>query len=255
MLRFFLQFEGSTPSACWNKVYRRMRKKQFCSSDASMAEGASERVFKSGSDMFGFSHPEVLKLIQESSYSQSPSKSSKLTFARHQGLPVGYRPVHVEWKDLDKCNVCHMDEEYENNLFLQCDKCRMMVHARCYGELEPLNGILWFCNLCRSGAPEFPPPCCLCPVIASTTILSNTCQIVALIHPLDPNQLLFVKAAVSHAVKAKSVGYLRVLHQEGRPLVNCGVAILGQRDRGSSTAFDGRGGVATELESESISVG
>ncbi|KAK3025443.1 hypothetical protein RJ639_042169 [Escallonia herrerae] len=39
---------------------------------------------------------------------------------------------------------------------------------------------------------------------ASTTILSNTCQIVALFHPLDPKRLLFVKAAVSHAVKAKS---------------------------------------------------
>lgn len=25
-------------------------------------------------------------------------------------MPVGYRPVHVKWKDLDKCNVCHMDE-------------------------------------------------------------------------------------------------------------------------------------------------
>lgn len=37
------------------------------------------------------------------------------------------------------------------------------VHARCYGELEPVNGKLWLCNLCRSGAP--PPPCCLCPLI------------------------------------------------------------------------------------------
>ncbi|XP_021803701.1 histone-lysine N-methyltransferase TRX1-like [Prunus avium] len=58
-----------------------------------------------------------------------------------------------------------MDEEYENNLFLQCDKCRMMVHARCYGELEPVGGVLWLCNLCRPGAPEPAPPCCLCPVI------------------------------------------------------------------------------------------
>lgn len=41
----------------------------------------------------------------------------------------------------------------------------MMVHARCYGELEPLDGILWLCNLCRPGAPESPPSCCLCPVI------------------------------------------------------------------------------------------
>lgn len=39
------------------------------------------------------------------------------------------------------------------------------VHARCYGELEPVNGVLWLCNLCRPGAPEPPPPCCLCPVV------------------------------------------------------------------------------------------
>lgn len=30
--------------------------------------------------------------------------------AKHQDLPPGYRPVEVTWKDLDKCNVCHMDE-------------------------------------------------------------------------------------------------------------------------------------------------
>ncbi|KAK8275548.1 hypothetical protein V6Z12_D10G143800 [Gossypium hirsutum] len=89
----------------------------------------------------------------------------KLASGRFRDLPAGYRPVRVDWKDLDKCSVCHMDEEYENNLFLQCDKCRMMVHARCYGELEPLDGILWLCNLCRPGAPESPPSCCLCPVI------------------------------------------------------------------------------------------
>ncbi|KAK1258351.1 Histone-lysine N-methyltransferase ATX1 [Acorus gramineus] len=80
-------------------------------------------------------------------------------------LPSGYRAVSVGWKELDRCNVCYMDEEYEDNLFLQCDKCRMMVHAKCYGESEPLDGILWFCNLCRPGAPESPPPCCLCPII------------------------------------------------------------------------------------------
>ncbi|KAL0322694.1 UNVERIFIED_CONTAM: Histone-lysine N-methyltransferase ATX2 [Sesamum angustifolium] len=41
----------------------------------------------------------------------------------------------------------------------------MQVHARCYGELEPTGGVLWLCNLCRPGAPESPPPCCLCPVV------------------------------------------------------------------------------------------
>ncbi|PSS23999.1 Histone-lysine N-methyltransferase [Actinidia chinensis var. chinensis] len=160
------QFKGSTPSACWNNICKRVRKIQ-CSSDGFTAEGGFERIFDSGSDMFGFSNPEVLKLIQELSNSKRPLKSSlsKRTAQRLQDLPIGYRPVHVKWKDLDKCNVCHMDEEYENNLFLQCDKCRMMVHAKCYGELEPVDGVLWLCNLCHPGAPDLPPPCCLCPVI------------------------------------------------------------------------------------------
>ncbi|KAK9053481.1 hypothetical protein SSX86_030115 [Deinandra increscens subsp. villosa] len=151
------QFDGPDPSACWNDIYQRIRKSHLSSADNSHAEDASESVFKSGADMFGFSDPHVLKLIQGTS-------SSKLTSGRTPNMPIGYRPVHVKWKDLDKCNVCHMDEEYANNLFLQCDKCRMMVHARCYGELEPVDGVLWLCNLCRPGAPEFSPPCCLCPV-------------------------------------------------------------------------------------------
>ncbi|GJZ24614.1 histone-lysine N-methyltransferase ATX2-like protein isoform X1 [Tanacetum coccineum] len=70
--------------------------------DNSQAEAASESLFKSGADMFGFSDAHVLRLIQ--------------------------------------------------------------VHARCYGELEPVDGVLWLCNLCRPGAPEVSPPCCLCPV-------------------------------------------------------------------------------------------
>lgn len=151
------QFDGPDPSACWNKIYERIRKMHSGSSDNSQAEGASESFFRSGADMFGFSDPHVLRLIQGTS-------SSKLLSGRTHNMPAGYRPVHVKWKDLDKCNVCHMDEEYANNLFLQCDKCRMMVHARCYGELEPVDGVLWLCNLCRPGAPELSPPCCLCPV-------------------------------------------------------------------------------------------
>ncbi|KAL2934052.1 Histone-lysine N-methyltransferase ATX2 [Bienertia sinuspersici] len=94
-----------------------------------------------------------------------PSKfSSDNSFSeRHPILPNGYLSISIKWKDLDRCNVCHMDEEYENNLFLQCDKCRMMVHVRCYGE-ESVDGGLWLCKLCRVGAPEFTPPCQLCPV-------------------------------------------------------------------------------------------
>ncbi|KAL6188922.1 hypothetical protein ACLB2K_040313 [Fragaria x ananassa] len=163
------QFKGSTPCACWNKIYKRIRKIQNSALDDSNAnaEDGSEKIYKSGSEMFGFSEPEVAKLIQGLLKSSHASKVDKCKSAsrKHRDVPVGYRPVRVDWKDLDKCSVCHMDEEYENNLFLQCDKCRMMVHARCYGELEPVGGVLWLCNLCRPEAPEPPPPCCLCPVI------------------------------------------------------------------------------------------
>ncbi|KAL6571201.1 hypothetical protein OROHE_002844 [Orobanche hederae] len=177
-------FTGLTPSACWNKIYKRIRTAQIRNQDYK-----ADQSFAPGSFMFGFSHSKVSKLIKEKSHTQSSLKSSQLEPRKTK--PVGYRTVHVAWRDLDKCNVCHMDEEYENNLFLQCDKCRMMkslckstqslssacyvetfhvfehshVHARCYGELEPTGGVLWLCNLCRPGAPQSPPPCCLCPVV------------------------------------------------------------------------------------------
>ncbi|KAF7837087.1 histone-lysine N-methyltransferase ATX2-like [Senna tora] len=160
------QFNGPTASACWNKIYKRIKKMEKGVSEVSVVDGGLERDYKSGSDMFGFSNPKVVKLIQGlSKYSVSPKDlMPNLGSGSYSDMPVGYRQVHIDWFDLDKCNVCHMDEEYENNLFLQCDKCRMMVHARCYGELEPSNGVLWLCNLCRSGTPS-PPPCCLCPLI------------------------------------------------------------------------------------------
>lgn len=63
-LYFTFQFKGSTPSDCWNKIYKRMKKVQTSSSDCSSAGAGGERIYKSGSDMFGFSNPEVMKLIK-----------------------------------------------------------------------------------------------------------------------------------------------------------------------------------------------
>ncbi|XP_019707927.1 histone-lysine N-methyltransferase TRX1 [Elaeis guineensis] len=152
------QIDGPTPTACWKEIYSRIRNKHC---DGFNAEVEGSEFQKSGSYMFGFSNPQISQLIQELPNSRLCSKY----FESSGDVPAGYRPVRVNWKDLDRCIVCDMDEEYEDNLFLQCDKCRMMVHARCYGELEPLDGVLWLCNLCRPGAPKFPPRCCLCPVI------------------------------------------------------------------------------------------
>lgn len=51
---------------------------------------------------------------------------SKLASGKFRDFPVGYRPVRVEWKDLDKCNVCHMDEV--NFVSSSClGFCRLMV--------------------------------------------------------------------------------------------------------------------------------
>ncbi|KAM7260046.1 hypothetical protein ACFE04_015787 [Oxalis oulophora] len=169
LLLLSFQFKGSTPSACWNKIYKRIRKKQKSVSDGCSGPDALKGICKSGNHMFGFSHPKVRKLIK----GLSKSKICKLTSGRHKDLLIGFSPVHLDCKDFDKCSVCHMDEEYLNNLFLQCDKCRMMVHARCYGELEPMDGVLWLCNLCRPGAPDPFPPCCLCPVIGGAMKPTN----------------------------------------------------------------------------------
>uniref|UniRef100_A0A0D9XB32 Histone-lysine N-methyltransferase n=1 Tax=Leersia perrieri TaxID=77586 RepID=A0A0D9XB32_9ORYZ len=147
------QVDGSTPNACWKEIYCRLKEKQCNESDRNVCQ-------RSGSYMFGFSNPQIRQLIQE-----LPNARSCLKYFENAGDTFrGYRAVHVNWKDLDYCSVCDMDEEYEDNLFLQCDKCRMMVHARCYGELEPLDGVLWLCNLCRPEAPRVSPRCCLCPV-------------------------------------------------------------------------------------------
>lgn len=151
------QIDGPNPTACWKEIYDRIRNNKW---NELNAEGEGHDFQSPGSEMFGFKNPKIAQLIQDLPNSRFCSKY----FESCRDVPESYRAVHVAWKDLDRCSVCHMDEEYEDNLFLQCDKCRMMVHARCYGELEPLDGVLWFCNLCRPGAPKSPPRCCLCPV-------------------------------------------------------------------------------------------
>lgn len=61
---FFLQIKGSTPAACWDKIYRKIRKMQDGTSNGFSTEGGVGRILKSGSEMFGFSNPEVIKLIK-----------------------------------------------------------------------------------------------------------------------------------------------------------------------------------------------
>nr|KAJ0190660.1 hypothetical protein LSAT_V11C800405050 [Lactuca sativa] len=111
------QFDGPDPSSCWNKIYEKIRKIHSSSYDESQGEGESMSVFKSGADMFDFSDPHVLKLIQGTS-------NSKMISGSLLSMPIGYSHVHVKWKDLDKCNVCHMDEVH--NTFLDLEESNIL---------------------------------------------------------------------------------------------------------------------------------
>jgi hypothetical protein len=165
-----LPIEGPSPSACWKKLYLKLQKVKEKSGKKFGPEHEKRHPWRSGAAMFGFSNPRVAKLIQGLPNARACTNftnwldKSPVQATTTAVLPVGYKPVNVSWKHLDRCTVCYLDEEYVGNLLLQCDKCRIMVHMNCYGELEPPDGDLWLCNLCRSDAPKVRPPCCLCPV-------------------------------------------------------------------------------------------
>ncbi|CAM6106755.1 unnamed protein product [Calypogeia fissa] len=163
--------EAPTASGCWKKILikiqRAKEKAGLCI--ATLLE-KKRQSFRSGPSMFGFGDRRVSRLIQALPNSRVCSKFTawfekpSLEEGDDELVPAGYRPVEFRWEHLDRCNVCYLDEEYQDNQLLQCDKCRTMVHMYCYGELEPPDGDLWLCNLCRPEAPKRRPFCCLCPV-------------------------------------------------------------------------------------------
>ncbi|OEL35786.1 Histone-lysine N-methyltransferase ATX2 [Dichanthelium oligosanthes] len=150
-----VQIDGSTPNACWKEIYRRIKEQQ-----SNAATELERNVWqRSGSYMFGFSNPQIRQLIQE-----LPNARSCLKYFENGGDTIlGYRAVHVNWKDLDFCNVCDMDEEYEDNLFLQCDKCRMMLedddkihHMLLDEDEDPCIRLLSYCKKHRQPSAERP---------------------------------------------------------------------------------------------------
>lgn len=160
--------EGATPYACWKKAFVRLRKAH--EKAGKIPELDKRMQFRSAAHMFGFSNPRVSKMIQGLPNARACTKFTNwlVTAPTDEDvepvLPAGYQPVDISWKHLDRCTVCYLDEEYCDNLLLQCDKCRIMVHMNCYGEQELPDGDLWLCNQCRPDAPKTRPPCCLCPV-------------------------------------------------------------------------------------------
>jgi PHD-finger len=73
--------------------------------------------------------------------------------ARMQRLPEGVSPVVVRRQCQEgHCHVCDEETEYDNNLLLTCDACRVHVHMDCYGVAAAPDGRLWLCDVCSLGA-------------------------------------------------------------------------------------------------------
>jgi len=83
--------------------------------------------------------------------------------AAHLRLPAGVTAVHVP-PPPDRCAVCDLATEWDDDQLVQCDACRMLVHMKCYGVAQPPDGSPWACAACDLCLPA-PPPCALCPVL------------------------------------------------------------------------------------------
>eukprot|EP01026_Neomeris_dumetosa_P061029 TRINITY_DN5757_c0_g1_i4.p1 TRINITY_DN5757_c0_g1~~TRINITY_DN5757_c0_g1_i4.p1 ORF type:complete len:544 (-),score=58.05 TRINITY_DN5757_c0_g1_i4:277-1863(-) len=100
-----------------------------------------------------------------------------------QKQPEGVKPQpYMVPKTIDgyhRCHICgHL--EFEDDLFLECDRCRIVVHMSCYGVCKRPDGQLWLCDVCQMRL-ENPQPCLLCPVVGGPMKITkerNWCHIV-----------------------------------------------------------------------------
>ena len=83
--------------------------------------------------------------------------------AAHLRLPPGVTAVQLP-PPADRCAVCDLATEWDDDQLVQCDACRMLVHMKCYGVAHPPDGSPWACAACDLRLPA-PPPCALCPVV------------------------------------------------------------------------------------------
>ena len=135
--------------------------------------------------LFGYNHPAVAKRIQElpgaercERYSDWPEgeapvcppldpeelKRREACRVAKQTLPEGIAPVDLKLP-VSNCHVCGKVEDHVDNMLVQCDGCKMMVHMACYGIKSAPKGQLWLCNVCDLGLQACPPACVVCPVV------------------------------------------------------------------------------------------
>lgn len=126
-----------------------------------------------GDDSFRKDIQQSQLLPQPHSYQLTEEETKRRLFyeaAWLSRLPSGHHGPHVKaikWlpPGAGICAVCLEEEEDEEDLIVQCDKCGIFVHMLCYAVKQAPHGRLWLCDVCLIGASNCPPACALCPVI------------------------------------------------------------------------------------------
>ena len=168
--------EANHPTAAWDAALER--------AGSASGRASRQRGAPSGADVFGLTHKRVATALQrlpdaprckgfstweggakprEPPANDAQRLAAQARASAHLRLPDGITAVVLP-VPADRCSVCHMTIEWDDNQLVQCDGCRLLVHQRCYGVSEPPDGRPWQCATCALGLPQ-PPPCVLCPVL------------------------------------------------------------------------------------------
>ncbi|KAL0042492.1 hypothetical protein WJX79_001550 [Trebouxia sp. C0005] len=163
--------EANTATKAWSAL--------FTSQDSARALGYS------GAKQFGLQHPRVQRLLQGmpgaarcERYAAWPSQPPPVPHltdeeqrereaceASMQHLPAGIQPQTAQ-QPAGVCHVCYVEDYSDDNLLLECDGCRALVHMDCYGVERAPQGQSWLCDVCALGPRvHHTPACVLCPVV------------------------------------------------------------------------------------------
>ncbi|KAF6257464.1 PHD-zinc-finger like domain-containing protein [Scenedesmus sp. NREL 46B-D3] len=168
---------GASPTAAWQELYK--------AAAGGAVSGASAAAAASvcGAKLFGLQHPVVQALVQALPHAAACDKfmhwqgeppepvlltpelllAKRAIASRLLSLPPGIKPLPLTRHIVGACDACGEETETEDNLLVECDKCRVMVHMRCHGMSSPPDGSSWLCDVCRLPGLSSPPPCVLCP--------------------------------------------------------------------------------------------
>ncbi|KAG3217264.1 hypothetical protein PC129_g11900 [Phytophthora cactorum] len=78
----------------------------------------------------------------------------------------------------DPCCICMSLDDYQGTLLVQCARCSIRVHVKCYGvSIEGINASSWLCQACEyvasAPSPRPTPQCAVCPISGGALRLTD----------------------------------------------------------------------------------